>query len=188
MKPLLSCLAGSLLLLSSLAAEAAVIGYRLEVTGVGSGPLVGLIAEGGVYWDGDIDLGDYAVLSREAGADITHVDPSVGLSFDIGPYVFTEADAWSPPVFTFLGGVLQSISYIVTQSSTTFDLAAFGVDMFTFDIFRRPDGGPPVTFDGNTYGVNAIIKPLAPVPLPAGLPLLAGGLGLLVFLRRRKSA
>jgi hypothetical protein len=48
-----------------------------------------------------------------------------------------------------------------------------------------------VVIDGTTVRVDAIVKYLedpSPVPLPAGLPLLAGGLGLLALTRRRRQA
>lgn len=180
--------ASALTLFTQTAGAATVVGNALVVTGA-NGPFAGQTASGGVFWDGEIDLGTYAVLSRDGSRpDVTHVDPTVGLYFDVGPYIFDEGDAFASPVFTFLDGILTSISYIVTDSSTDADLAAYNVNLFTFDIFRRPDGSPAVSFDGNTYGVNAIIKYLAPVPLPAGLPLLAGALGLLAFMRRRKTA
>lgn len=178
----------ALALFAQTATAATVVGNALVVT-VANGAFAGQTAMGGVFWDGAIDLGTYAVLSRDgSNPDVTIVDPTVGLFFDVGSFIFTEADAHAPPIFTFVNGILTSISYIVTDSSTAVDLAAYGVNLFSFDIFRRLDLSPAVTFAGNTYGVNAVIKYLAPVPVPAGLSLLAGGLGLLVFVRRRKAA
>lgn len=190
MQRILSAIAGLAMMLGAATAQAATVECTaLTVTASNAGPYQGVTGTGGVCWDREIDLGTYAVLSRVAGDDVTAVDPAVGLYFEVGPYTFTEADAWSPPVFTFLDGILTSISYIVTDSSTPVDLAALGVNLFSFDIFRRPDQSPAVNFDGKTYSVNALVKyAVAPVPLPAGLPLLAGGLALLAVLRRRKPA
>jgi hypothetical protein len=183
------CLAFPLLTggLTAPVAQAATVGFQLVVTATGGGPFDGATASGAVFWDADLvptGPGSYAVLSRDGGnPDVTAVDPAVGLFFDIGPFTFTEADAWAPPLFTFVDGMLASISFIVNGMSTVVPLADYGVDMFSFDITSRP----AITFDGNTYGVNAIVKYLAPVPLPAGLPLLLGAVGLLALLRRRKA-
>ncbi len=184
MKRFLSVLAAGIVAFSATMsaprAEAATVGYKLIVTATGGGIYDGQTAEGGVFWDdASVPATGFVELSR-TGEGGTTVDPVVGLFFNAGPYVFSELDAYATPFFTFVDGILQSISFIVTDDSTLVDLASFGVKLFTFDIARGA-----LTFDGDVYRGNVIVKYLAPVPLPAGLPLLAGGLGLIALLRRR---
>lgn len=169
-------------------AEAANVGFELLVTAAPGGLFAGETSiNGGVVFDDTLvptTPGSFVELSKTGVAGTTQ-DLSIGLYFDAGPYTFTEADAVSDPVFTFSSGLLRSINYIVTFGSSSNDLVAFGVEQFSFDI------NTPITFDGDTYGVNAFVKPLpqvSAVPLPAGLPLLAGGLGLLALMRRRRAA
>ncbi|MFN7224019.1 MAG: VPLPA-CTERM sorting domain-containing protein [Paracoccaceae bacterium] len=172
-------------------AEAAQVGFGLVVTAADGGLFAGMSSDrGAVFFDEDlIPTGEDEFISlSKTGVYDTTTDPTAGLFFDVGPlpfplFTFTEADAISDPVFTFIGGQLRSISYIVTFGSTPQDLVSYGVEQFTF-LLRS------LTFDGDTYRVEALVKPLIdvpPVPLPAGLPLLAGGLGLLGLLRHRKS-
>ena len=158
----------------------------LHVTATGGGYLDGETATGAVFWTGSLLTGvGYETLSRD-GAAGSILDPMAGLFFDVGPgplYVFTEVDDDYGPFLNFLDGVLQTIDYLVSDETTTFDLAAYGVTLFTFDT------SSPAVIDGTTVHVNAIVKYLAPtpVPLPAGLPLLAGSLGLLALVRRRRA-
>lgn len=167
-------------------AQAAQVSFELIVTAARGGLFEGQSSTAGaVFFDEDLvptAPGSFVDLSF-SGVNGTTADPSFGLFFDAGPYTFTEADALSEPVFTFIDGLLSSISYIVTFGSSSNDLVAFGVEQFTF--LDRP----AITFDGDTYTVHAFFKPLvSAVPLPAGLPLMVGGLGLLALLRRRKAA
>ncbi len=156
--------------------------YDLLVTAAGGGPLDGQTASGAVFWTQSLLTGiGFESLSRD-GVFGSVQDSSLGLFFDVGPgaYTFTEADDDFGPIFLFLDGILQSIDYIVMDTFSAADLASIGVEQFSFDTRN------PVSFVGSTVHVTAIIKYLAPVPLPAGLPLLAGGLGLLIFVRRRR--
>jgi hypothetical protein len=158
----------------------------LEVTATGGGYLDGETASGAVFWTGSLLTGvGYETLSR-SGAFGSILDPLAGLFFDVGPgpiYTFTEADDDIGPFLTFLDGVLDRVDYLVMDEYTPFDLAAYGVTLFTFDTRS------PVRIDGTTVHVDAIVKYLddpSLVPLPAGLPLLAGALGLLALIRRRQ--
>jgi hypothetical protein len=160
----------------------------LEVTATGGGYLDGQTASGAVFWTGSLLSGvGYESLSR-SGAFGSRVDAVAGLFFDVGAppiYTFTEADDDLGPILIFLDGVLQTIDYVVTDGISAFDLAAYGVSAFSFETRA------PVVIDGTTVRVDAIVKYLedpSPVPLPAGLPLLAGGLGLLALSRRRRQA
>ncbi|MFN3847627.1 MAG: VPLPA-CTERM sorting domain-containing protein [Paracoccaceae bacterium] len=163
-------------------ADAAQVGFDLVVTAAPGGLFAGQpSSRGGVVYDEDLvptGFGSSVALSR-SGGNGTLEDATLGLFFDFGPFTFTGADALSEPVFTFVSGVLRSIRYVVTSGSTPNDLVAFGVGQFTFLI------NPAIRFSGHVYFVQARVDPLAPVPLPAGLPLLAGGLGGMVLLRRR---
>ena len=161
------------------------------VTATGGGALDGQTASGAVFYDPTLLTGSGYELMSRSGLFGSIIDPIPGLFFDVGPvdpatglpfYTFTEADDDLGPVFTFLDGVLQTIDYIVMDAFSPADLALAGVNQFSFDTTR------PVMISGTTISVNAIVKYLAPVPLPAGLPLLVGALGVLVFARRRKLA
>jgi hypothetical protein len=165
----------------------------LQVTATGGGAYDGLTAFGGLTWDASLVPDDGWFLLSRAGRHGSTSDSTLSLFFDVGPvdpltgqplYRFTEADHDIGPLLTFTGGRLRSISYLV-NSMSPFGLGAYGINLFTFDTID------PVGFDQETVLVNAIVKylPVAPapsvVPLPAGLPLLLGALGLLAFVRRR---
>ena len=65
----------------------------------------------------------------------------------------------------------------------TFALAGFGaVSAVQFTAFGRQDGGYSFGFDDIVVG-----EAVAPIPLPAGLPLLLAGLCGLALLRRRRA-
>ncbi|MEP5758982.1 MAG: VPLPA-CTERM sorting domain-containing protein [Litoreibacter sp.] len=69
----------------------------------------------------------------------------------------------------------------------------FGSSVLALISFDDPLGANPFTsfFDGDSLGASISISSVAntsvaPIPLPAGLPLLLGGLGFLGFMKRRK--
>ena len=74
------------------------------------------------------------------------------------------------------------------QTPTTGDFDAGNGGVFAFELlfWDGPGGatGLRTPLKGNVLGMNAVVG-TAPVPLPAGLPLLAAGLGGLAVLRRR---
>lgn len=195
MKPLFSALAAGIVALSATLmpprAEAAQVAFDLTITAAPGSVFAGTVFTGEVYYDEALiptAERDFITLSKTGVYDST-VDPSVGLYFDAGLYRFTELDTLQDPVFTFVGGLLRSINFIVTYGSSRHDLVAFGVEQFSFDL------NTPITFDPDTgkgtYSALAFVKPLndiPPVPLPAGLPLLAGGLGLMALVRRLRKA
>ena len=151
--------------------------YDLLVTATGSGAFEGQTASGAVFWNQSLLGGvGFESMSR-SGIFGSTIDATLGLFFDVGPgdYTFTEADDDLGPIFMFLDGILQNIDYIVSDSYSAADMASAGVAQFSFDT--------------RTIYVNAIVKYLetGTVPLPAGLPLLAGALGLLAFARRRRT-
>lgn len=158
--------------------------YDLLVMATGDGPYEGQTASGAVFWNQSLLGGlGYESMSR-SGVFGSTVDATLGLFFDVGggAYTFTEADDDLGPIFIFLDGILRNIDYIVTDAYSPADMASAGVQLFSFDTRT------PVSFDGTTIYVNAIVKYLEPgaVPLPAGLPLLAGAIGLLALARRRR--
>ena len=187
MKPFFSVLAAGILALSATLmpqlAGAAQVGFKLNITAAPGSVFAGEVFTGAVFYDEALiptGARDFIDLSK-TGINGSTADPFVGLFFDAGPYRFTERDALQDPVFTFVGGLLKSINYIVTFGSAQSDLVAFGIEQFSLDI------NTPITFDGDAYGALVFIKPLPTiptVPLPAGLPLLAGGLGLMAMVRR----
>lgn len=154
--------------------------YDLHVTATGGGPLDGLTATGAVFWNQSLLAGIGEELMSRSGVFGSIVDSTLGLFFDAGPYTFTEADDDLGPIFVFRDGVLQYIDYVVMDAFSPANLALAGVEQFSFDTRNS------VTFDGTTIYVSAIVKYISPVPLPAGLPLLAGALGLLVAARRKR--
>jgi hypothetical protein len=159
--------------------------YDLLVTATGAGAFEGQTASGAVFWNQSLLGGvGFESMSR-SGIFGSTIDATLGLFFDVGPgdYTFTEADDDLGPIFMFLDGILQNIDYIVSDSYSAADMASAGVAQFSFDTRT------PVSFDGTTIYVNAIVKYLetGTVPLPAGLPLLGGALGLLAFARRRRT-
>lgn len=187
MKPFFLAIAAGIVALSATVmaprAEAAQVGFQLNVTAAPGSLFAGNMFTGAVYFDEAlIPTGaDAFIALSKTGINGSTVDPFVGLHVQGGPYVFTELDALQDPVFTFVGGLLKSINYIVTFGSSRHDLVTFGVEQFSFDI------NTPLTFDGDSYGASVFVKPLPDVPavpLPAGLPLLAGGLGLMALVRR----
>lgn len=80
-------------------------------------------------------------------------------------------------------------SYIQAVSGTAFNATAqrapwirgagLGTPRLSYGAFT-----PPNTFGSSTVG-HWLVREVAPVPLPAALPLLAGALGLLAWMRRR---
>lgn len=169
------------------ASQAGAVTYNLEVTAE-NGLYAGLVGTGTITWDETlVNSVGYTALSWNGGPFGSTADNSLRIDLTAGPEIFTHTDDinWPDfPLFSFMDGMLTSINYIVTDGSTPVDLAFYGVEGFTFNL----DAG--AALDGDTVYASAIVKYLddpAPVPLPAGLPLLAGGLGLLAFARRRRS-
>ncbi len=73
------------------------------------------------------------------------------------------------------------LSFLKNVTSFSLALVAWGAtsDRGTFDIENAN------AFGGNGIRINGVLSPIAAVPLPAGLPLLLGGLALLGGFRRR---
>lgn len=95
--------------------------------------------------------------------------------------VTTNLYGWSWSTMTNPGGLFQGG---LTSVSGVMDLLA-GANTLTFS-FTSPgpsNGGGNQGVKDESWAINSL--DVSPVPVPAGLPLLAGGLGLLAFLRRK---
>lgn len=168
------------------AVPAGAVTYTLQVTAI-NGALAGQSATGTITWDQTlVPTSGTASLSKTGGAFGSIADPTLALMLTAGPEVFTEADdlgAPDYPIFAFFNGDLVAIDYSVTDASTSADLSAYGVTGFSVDFF----GGTTLSANGVTATARVNYISVAPVPLPAGLPLMAGAMGLLALARRRRT-
>lgn len=112
------------------------------------------------------DLGDLAGVDEE-------FLPVSSLRFDFGGEVYTETDG--DPEVAYFDGDFLGLSYSVeTPDTFSFVPGFFGVE----DAFFAYEGL-------SSDGVGDVSYSVAPVPLPAALPMLLAGLGGLFLLRRR---
>lgn len=169
------------------ASQAGAVTYNLSVEAE-NGLYAGLVGTGTITWDETlVNSVGYTALTWNGAVAGSTADNSLRIDLTAGPEIFTHTDDinWPDfPLFSFMDGLLTSINYIVMDYSTPVDLASYGVQGFSFNL------GAGAALDGDTVYASAIVKYLddpAPVPLPAGLPLLAGGLGLLALARRRRA-
>ncbi|GAA0305681.1 hypothetical protein [Rhodovulum strictum] len=137
------------------------------------------------------------------GADALVNGPglSAGLTVDLALF-FDQADPYRTlggfldlyqGAELFLGGLLTSVSAEEDLLTLVFGMligsgaALFGDALRVELFFIDPVGADPLAGlqDGAVYAVAALGEgQLAPVPLPAGLPLLLAGLGAMLALRR----
>lgn len=95
----------------------------------------------------------------------------------------------------YLSGILSGISFeedllrLVFSGLTGSAAATFGSALQLEIFFLDPLGDNPLAalVDGSSYDVVAFGSDMAPIPLPASLPLLGGALGLLALRKRRKA-
>jgi hypothetical protein len=103
------------------------------------------------------------------------------LSFTIDGNTFTLADATIPsaPNAVFFNGGLISLDYLgsITNGSVTFALSSGSIFYTYIDFSDRTH---------NTFGYFGYALDMGATPLPAALPMFAGGLGLVGLLARRK--
>lgn len=102
-------------------------------------------------------------------------DPQMVLNFSVNAAFVTTFDlssnnGFSDPLDVDISGLLVD-----------------GVNTFTFDIRDDFSGGDPGTFAVKDFTVTFREDDVAPVPLPAALPLMLLGLGGLYGLRRRQA-
>lgn len=135
--------------------------------------------------ESDLDAGRALIIqeSRNRSAD----DVAGG-----GTITFTFAKA-----VDFLGFTVIDDGRFTVSSTSVLPANNFVADLHVTDDDRRYGifntgntffGVTDLTFTLNHSGAIDSLRFVAPVPLPAGLPLLAAGLGALGFLRRRQKA
>lgn len=108
-----------------------------------------------------------------ADMDITFVGAVSNLSFDVGGH--NPGDFVALSVFGLGNSLLGSVN--ITGNAVGFDLSGFGTITRLF--FDDSSSGAGFGYDNFAFTVAA-------VPLPAGLPLMVGGIGALVAVSRRK--
>jgi hypothetical protein len=182
----LSVVAFSVLGLGTVA-EAAIVNIRATVVNGMYGPdsvsgVPGFSVLGTLSYD-DAAAIDTDIVNTGTEAALNPSFGNVRLSFDLGVMTLTEendADFDSFPRVTFIDGLLDDINYEVKHGVNGAVLLPYYVEGFRF--LRLTPGTEPGTFD---VGVEVAYGDPSEVPLPAGLPLLGGGLVLLGALRKR---
>lgn len=152
---------------------------------IGNGIYTGLTATGSITFDEALLAGSgmealVPTGSAELGATI---DPALAISFSIGGFSLTEEndiDFPDLPLFEFDDGDLVFIDYVVDFLSVP-----AGVDLLALDLVLLAFADD-LFFDGTEYFVTADALYLSDIPVPAGLPLLLGGLGAIAVMRRRQ--
>lgn len=154
--------------------------------------------------------GDLSTVAAEVD-DTSGVSPDGFTTIDFG-VGFSLADPTdsADPAFAgfldviddagqFLAGDLLAIGFTEDVIELQFDnlsgtgAGAFGTSVLVLVTFDDPLGANPFgdLFDGDALGASisiARVQPVTPIPLPAALPLLGAGLGVLVILRLRRTA
>jgi hypothetical protein len=172
-------LAAATVLAASLAAlpsQAALVSFpvSLEVvlTDPGTSIYLGEIVTGRMGFDDDL-------LDPDGDGEL--LGPDLDLTLSLGSIVATEEnDVLFPflPKLEVMGGVPTFLDVIFREGVNGIDFP--DPDIGLFDAFT-----PLVLEDGELFGEAGVFD-AAPVPLPAGAPLLLGGLGVLALLRRRR--
>ena len=206
--------AGAVAVLAALPASAAII--TIDFEGVGDGQQVGNFYNGGAGTNYGIGFspGSLGIVDSDAGGggnignepspstvlyflDSTSAIMNVAAGFNIGfSFFYTSVSfAGSVNVYDALNGtgnLLGSLNLAALgagpgdPNGTFSNWAAIGV-LFAGTAKSVDFGGVAnqIAFDNITLGTD---KPgTSPVPIPATLPLLAGALGLVGMLRRRKT-
>lgn len=110
-------------------------------------------------------------------------DAAFAIAFTDGVNSLNETDDFDYPnfpIFSFFEGDLVGIEFEVDFLSASFDLLDLGILAFFFE--------DDLAFDGVGYSIGVDVFYIADIPLPAGLPLLVGGLAGFAALRRRQSS
>lgn len=148
------------------------------------------------------DVGDLLLFGANGVVDdgVSFIDVSVDLmlSFEIAnPYGTADAAIdILDGADLYLSGILSGIKFeedlltLVFSGLTGSAATIFGSALQLEIFFLDPIGSDPLRalVDGSSYDVVAFGSDVAPIPLPASLPLLAGALGVLALRRRAKSA
>lgn len=112
-------------------------------------------------------------------ADTNGVDLDAGVGFD-STFQPLAGPALTDFVLTDSNNISNSVTLTSPQGAGTVIFADVAPGSYTFLIDGSLSQGIASTYD--------IALETAPIPLPAALPLLVGGIGTLVALRRRKRA
>ncbi|WP_136636741.1 VPLPA-CTERM sorting domain-containing protein [Pseudooceanicola onchidii] len=140
---------------------------------------------------------DTVALGSVVGAGpVLEVGVDVQLGFDVSdPYgTLTGALFTTDGADGFLDGDLVNVGFdtyvveLVFGNLTGSAASLFGDFALVELFFEDPYLNDPLAMleDGETYAVYGVVSSVAPVPLPAGLPLMAGGFALLIGLRARR--
>ncbi len=113
------------------------------------------------------------------------LDPSDGISlsvtlFGIGYTDANDVDFPDFVAFDFFDGVLTFIDYILVDGANGVDFSEQDFDLLNF-------AGDGLLFDeeDGIFIVTAFLGDIAPIPVPAGSPLMATGLIALGWMRRK---
>lgn len=155
-----------------------------------------LSVNGSTLFDGDLEadgtsLNEVIAVALGLLGDIN--DGLGGVPLAVFADLLDDGQASIPP---FLDVVISDFSLGATGFSGLFDIGLFlpfsddGCGLFAVQSFLGGDGGGlsiPCSGEG-TFALDlSISKDVAPIPLPAGAPLLLVGLGGLAVLRRRST-
>jgi hypothetical protein len=194
-------LCAALLSISATASQAAEVTVNFNVEVIGDIPAyVGLTSYGTLVYNNEfltgsgeealaftaytadpLDPDDYDVVAGLVSFSMTMF---VGETFE---QTFTAADdAWEPdfPEFYFFDGELYGVDFVVDELFTPIDAPGVDVVLAAYNCFC----GGEFTLSAGAGDPNVLTAVVAsPIPVPAALPLMLGGLGLLgVAARRRK--
>lgn len=119
--------------------------------------------------------GEYCLSSSPC----TPGDVLTSLTFTVDGFHFSSADAGASGVSaTFTGGVLTALGFNETANSNDqLHVPAGGNLAYSFQEYSGPE----------YYTTGTVTDVLAATPLPAALPLFAGGLGLMGLFGRRRT-
>lgn len=158
-----------------------VVGNGGSINGVGTVDAVKTVLSGGsispglspglLEFSGDLELNSGSLFFEIGGTT-----PSLFDSILIGGSLFAT-DSFNIEI-SFIGGFLPS----ATDSFDLFNAGSIDSSFFSFANFTS---NAPASFASNGGSVSLSFDPIAPVPLPAGLPLLLSGLLGFGLLRRR---